>query len=94
MLFGVGRDVRSVHAYACLVRVRLVKKDCLLILLRQPDVHKKGQEGLRRAGEAPRVEPETLDSYKNCAQAPCEESAKNGKQKCKKLEGNSASGGK
>ena len=25
-----GRDVRSVHACACLVRVRLVKKDCLL----------------------------------------------------------------
>ena len=28
VLFGVGRDVRSV-ACACLVRVRLVKKDCL-----------------------------------------------------------------
>ena len=46
-------------------------------LLRQPDVHKRGQEGLRRAGEAPRVAPETLDSYKNGAQAPCKESAKN-----------------
>ena len=39
-------------------------------LLRQPDVHKRGQEGLRRAGEAPRAAPETLDSYKNGAQAP------------------------
>ena len=31
------------------------------------------------AGEAPRVAPETLDSYKNGAQAPCKESAKNEK---------------
>ena len=30
VLFGVGRDVRSVHACACFVRIRLVKKDCLL----------------------------------------------------------------
>ena len=29
VLLGVGRDVRSVHACACFVRVRLVKKDCL-----------------------------------------------------------------
>ena len=46
-------------------------------LLRQPDGHKRGQEGLSGAGEAPRVAPETLDSYKNGAQAPCKESAKN-----------------
>ena len=29
VLFGEGRDVRSVHACACFVKVRLVKKDCL-----------------------------------------------------------------
>ena len=40
-------------------------------LLRQPEGYKRGQEGLRRAGGAPRVAPETLDSYKNGAQSPC-----------------------
>ena len=29
VLFGAGRDVRSVHACACFVRVRPVKKNCL-----------------------------------------------------------------
>ena len=46
VLFGVGRDVRSVHACACLVRVRLVKKDCLL---RPSCGSQKGIKEARRA---------------------------------------------
>ena len=62
--------------------------------MRQPDGYKRGQKDLRRAGEAPRVAPETLDSYQNGAQASHRESAKNEKRKWYKLEGNFASGGK
>ena len=78
VLFVVKRNVRPIHACACFVRVRLIKKRLPFeTLLRQPDGYKRDQEGLRRAGEAPRVAPETPDSYKNCAQTPCKESAKN-----------------
>ena len=63
-------------------------------LLGYPDTHKRGQTRWRRAGEGPRVAPETLDSYQNDAQAPCREAVKNYKWKCQKLEGNVASEGK
>ena len=37
-----------------------------------PGAHKRGQKTSRRAGEAPRVAPETLDSYQKAPKPPIE----------------------
>ena len=79
VLFGVGRDaIRTCLCMFCKGSPSQ-KRLPFEMLLGQPDRYKRGQKGLRRAGEAPRVAPETLDSYKNGAQAPSKESAKSTK---------------
>jgi len=72
----------------------IAKRVTFQTLLGYPGAHKREQKRSGRAGEGPRVAPETPDSYQNGAQDPCRESAKSDKWKCRKLEGFLASEGK
>ena len=61
VLQGSGRDVRSVHAGACFVRVRQIQQDSLLRQLwgaRARNIEPRARE---RSTRTPRVAPESLD---------------------------------